>query len=74
MKPRATLGLSHGFLLGAMRNDGVDFRPDINVVLMAPKVSFLATESLSRRVSAGKQATLGFVHSRLLGSMRNAGL
>jgi ketol-acid reductoisomerase len=38
MKPRATLGLSHGFLLGVMKNDGVDFRKDINVVLVAPKV------------------------------------
>ena len=38
MKPGATLGLSHGFLLGVMQNDGVDFRPDINVVLNAPKV------------------------------------
>ncbi|EFJ48783.1 hypothetical protein VOLCADRAFT_74529 [Volvox carteri f. nagariensis] len=37
MKPGATLGLSHGFLLGVMRNDGVDFRKDINVVLVAPK-------------------------------------
>lgn len=37
MKPGATLGLSHGFLLGVMRNDGADFRKDINVVLVAPK-------------------------------------
>eukprot|EP00884_Botryococcus_braunii_P007184 jgi/Botrbrau1/16467/Bobra.0142s0061.1 len=37
MKKGATLGLSHGFLLGVMQNDAVDFRPDINVVLMAPK-------------------------------------
>ena len=37
LKPGATLGLSHGFLLGVMKNDSVDFRPDINVVLMAPK-------------------------------------
>ncbi|MEW5316604.1 MAG: hypothetical protein WDW38_007967 [Sanguina aurantia] len=37
MKPGATLGLSHGFLLGVMKNDGVDFRSDINVVLVAPK-------------------------------------
>ncbi|KAK9826369.1 hypothetical protein WJX81_003435 [Elliptochloris bilobata] len=37
MKPGATLGLSHGFLLGVMQNDGVDFRKDINVVLNAPK-------------------------------------
>ena len=39
MKPGATLGLSHGFLLGVMQNDGVDFRKDINVILVAPKVS-----------------------------------
>lgn len=38
MKPGATLGLSHGFLLGVMQNDGVDFREDINVILNAPKV------------------------------------
>lgn len=38
MKPGATLGLSHGFLLGVMKNDNVDFRKDINVVLVAPKV------------------------------------
>jgi ketol-acid reductoisomerase len=37
MKPGATLGLSHGFLLGVMQNEGADFRPDINVVLVAPK-------------------------------------
>ena len=40
MKPGATLGLSHGFLLGVMQNDGANFREDINVILMAPKVSF----------------------------------
>jgi hypothetical protein len=38
MKPGATLGLSHGFLLGVMKNDNVDFRKDINVCLVAPKV------------------------------------
>jgi ketol-acid reductoisomerase len=37
MKPGATLGLSHGFLLGVLKNDHVDFREDINVVLVAPK-------------------------------------
>mmetsp|Transcript_25254 Transcript_25254/g.63638 ORF Transcript_25254/g.63638 Transcript_25254/m.63638 type:complete len:445 (-) Transcript_25254:661-1995(-) len=37
MKPGATLGLSHGFLLGVMQNEGAEFRPDINVVLVAPK-------------------------------------
>lgn len=38
MKPGSTLGLSHGFLLGVMKNDNVDFRKDINVILVAPKV------------------------------------
>ncbi len=38
MKPNSTLGLSHGFLLGVMQNDGVDFRKDVNVILVAPKV------------------------------------
>eukprot|EP00899_Mesostigma_viride_P027411 jgi/Mesvir1/7855/Mv11789-RA.2 len=37
MKPGSTLGLSHGFLLGAMKNDGTDFRKDINVVAVCPK-------------------------------------
>ncbi len=41
MKPGATLGLSHGFLLGVMQSDGTDFRKDINVVLVAPKVTDL---------------------------------
>ncbi|KAJ9534232.1 hypothetical protein QJQ45_006940 [Haematococcus lacustris] len=45
MKPGATLGLSHGFLLGVMRNDGVDFRKDINVVLVAPKAGGLTCYS-----------------------------
>lgn len=45
MKPGATLGLSHGFLLGVMKNDGVDFRKDINVVLVAPKVQHYASRS-----------------------------
>ena len=37
MKPGSTLGLSHGFLLGVMQADKAAFRPDINVVLVAPK-------------------------------------
>jgi len=37
MKPGSMLGLSHGFLLGAMENDGASFRPDIDVCLVAPK-------------------------------------
>ena len=37
MEPGATLGLSHGFLLGHMKNVGAKFRPDINVIMVAPK-------------------------------------
>lgn len=51
MKPGATLGLSHGFLLGVLKNDGVDFRKDINVVLVAPKVQpFMSALLMTRRV------------------------
>jgi hypothetical protein len=53
MKPGATLGLSHGFLLGVMQNDGVDFRKDINVVLVAPKVRSVGFGVSVPRVSAG---------------------
>ncbi len=37
MKPGATLGLSHGFLLGVMKNDGESFPSTINVVGVCPK-------------------------------------
>lgn len=37
MKPGATLGLSHGFLLGVMQNDGASFPESINVVGVCPK-------------------------------------
>lgn len=37
MKPGATLGLSHGFLLGHMDSLGESFPEDINVILVAPK-------------------------------------
>lgn len=37
MKPGATLGLSHGFLLGHMKNVGAKFREDINVIGVCPK-------------------------------------
>lgn len=37
MKPGATLGLSHGFLLGYFDSLKKDFRDDINVVMVAPK-------------------------------------
>ncbi|HEX6272266.1 MAG TPA: hypothetical protein VFZ53_04480, partial [Polyangiaceae bacterium] len=37
MKPGATLGLSHGFLLGHMKNVGAKFPANINVVGVCPK-------------------------------------
>jgi ketol-acid reductoisomerase len=37
LKKGATLGLSHGFLLGHLESRGEKFREDINVVLIAPK-------------------------------------
>lgn len=37
MKPGATLGLSHGFLVGYMKTLGETFRDDINVVAVCPK-------------------------------------
>lgn len=37
MKPGATLGLSHGFLLAVMKADGQEFRDDINVIAVCPK-------------------------------------
>jgi ketol-acid reductoisomerase len=37
MKTNATLGLSHGFLLGVMSNDTASFRSDLNVVGVCPK-------------------------------------
>lgn len=37
MKPGATLGLSHGYLLGHLTNEGKSFPKNINVVMVAPK-------------------------------------
>lgn len=37
LKPGATLGLSHGFLLGHMQNVGAKFPANINVVAVCPK-------------------------------------
>lgn len=37
MKPGATLGLSHGFLLGHMDSLGESFPDNMNVILVAPK-------------------------------------
>lgn len=37
LKPGATLGLSHGFLLGHLNNVGASFPADVNVVAVCPK-------------------------------------
>ncbi len=37
MKPGATLGLSHGFLIGHMKNVGTSFPANINVIGVCPK-------------------------------------
>ncbi len=37
MRPFATLGLSHGYLLGHLTNEGKSFPKNINVVMVAPK-------------------------------------
>jgi ketol-acid reductoisomerase len=37
LKPGATLGLSHGFLLGHLKNIGVNFPDNINVIGVCPK-------------------------------------
>lgn len=37
MKPKAVLGLSHGFLLGHLQSVGEDFRKDISVIAVCPK-------------------------------------
>jgi ketol-acid reductoisomerase len=37
IKPGATLGLSHGFLLAYLKSVGKSFRPDINVIAVCPK-------------------------------------
>jgi ketol-acid reductoisomerase len=37
IKPGATLGLSHGYLLGHLKNEGKTFPKNINVVMVAPK-------------------------------------
>ena len=64
MKPNSTLGLSHGFLLGVLQNDGVDFRTDINVILVAPKVR-LGSCSWHLRVARG--SAFPWCASRLAG-------
>lgn len=63
MKPGATLGLSHGFLLGAMRNDEKDFRDDINVILVAPKVCSTFLTLSGPRCQAQAAGSMQFIES-----------
>ena len=68
MKPGATLGLSHGFLLGVLKNDGVDFRDDINVILVAPKVLYSQLASLLKSMNdnagaLGTKNIFGVLHA-----------
>src|SRR5688500_15470541 len=37
IRPRKTLGLSHGYLLGHLTNEGKSFPKNINVIMVAPK-------------------------------------
>lgn len=37
MRPGSTLGLSHGFLLGHLQNEGKEFPKSINVIAVCPK-------------------------------------
>jgi ketol-acid reductoisomerase len=37
LKPNATIGLSHGFLLGHMKNAGESFPPNVNAIAVCPK-------------------------------------
>ena len=74
MKPGATLGLSHGFLLGHMKNVGATFRDDINVIGVCPKGMGPAVRPLHVQ---GKQAqragvTSSYaVHQDFTGNARN---
>lgn len=37
LRPGSTLGLSHGFLLGHLENQGAEFPTDVNVIAVCPK-------------------------------------
>lgn len=37
MKPNSILGLSHGFLLGHLQSQGIDFPKNISVIAVCPK-------------------------------------
>ena len=53
LRPGATLGLSHGFLLGHMMNVGAKFPANINVIAVCPKGMGLA--SVRRLYVQGKE-------------------
>lgn len=54
LKPGATLGLSHGFLLGYLRTLGVDFPSTVNVIAVCPKGM---GPSVRRLYEQGKETT-----------------
>lgn len=37
MKPNSIVGLSHGFLLGHLQSEGLDFPKNISVIAVCPK-------------------------------------
>jgi ketol-acid reductoisomerase len=46
LRPGATLGLSHGYLLGHLNSQGKDFPSNINVIMVAPKGMGLSVRRL----------------------------
>jgi ketol-acid reductoisomerase len=45
LKPQSTLGFSHGFLLGHLKNIGKDFPKNNNIIMVAPKGMGLTVRS-----------------------------
>lgn len=74
MKPGATLGLSHGFLLGYLDSIGEKFPEDISVVLVAPKGMGPSVRRLyeqgKNKKGAGINASFG-VHQNAKGAPAN---
>ena len=61
MKPGATLGLSHGFLLGYLDSIGEAFPEDMDVILVAPKGM---GPSVRRLYEQGKEVNGAGINSR----------
>lgn len=77
MKPGASLGLSHGFLIGHMKNIGAKFRPDINVVGVCPKGMGPSVRRLyvqGRDVNGAGINSSYAVHQDATGNARNVAL